>query len=163
MQEREVVAAVVNGSDRKAKADSGDYAVVGAGRLQTHGGTEGKSSKDHWKVELTMQPVERGADIFNLATAVVVLSLAQSCSAKVEAQHGETEAVQSFRGVENDFVVKRSPINRMRMADQRGVGRVRRALVEQGFKAPGRSFKEQRPDRGSFVRHKCIVQPSLPV
>ena len=76
-----------------------------------------------------------------------MFALAQSGSAKVEAQHRETKAVQRLHGVEHDFVVQRSAKQRMRMADHRSVRRVRRSRVEQGFQASRRTVEKQRTDR----------------
>ena len=93
--------------------------------------------------ELALQPVERGADVFDFADAVGVLAFAQSGAAKIETQHGESEAVERFHGVEDDFVVQRSAKKRMRMADERGVSRGGRAGVEQGFEASGGASRKR--------------------
>ena len=84
-------------------------------------------------MKLGVEPVQRGADVFDFADAVIVFSLAQSCSAEVEAQHRESKAVQRFHRMEDDFVVQRSTEQRMWMANDSGMRRVLRASVEQGF------------------------------
>ena len=70
-------------------------------------------------MKLVVQPVERGANVFDFPVAVIVLALAQARAAKVEAQHRKTKTVQRFHGVEHNFVVQRSAKQRMRMADDR--------------------------------------------
>jgi hypothetical protein len=61
----------------------------------------------------------RAAHIFDFADAVGVLAFAQTGAAEVEAQHRESEAVERFHGVEDDFVVERSTVERMRMVQTR--------------------------------------------
>ena len=88
-------------------------------------------------MKLRIQPIERGTNVVDFPIALVVLSLAQSRSAKIEAQHWETETVQRLHGVEHNLVVQRSAKQRMRMADQRRMSRVLRARVKQGFQPAG--------------------------
>ena len=52
-----------------------------------------------------------------------------------------------------NFVVQRSAIKRVRMADQRGAGRSGRAGIEQRFKPSGWTGNEQRADGGAVVGH----------
>ena len=94
-------------------------------------------------MKFAVEPIESGADIIEFSVTFVVLSFAQTCSAEVEAEHGKSEAVKSFHGVEHDFVVQSSTEDGMRMADQRGMGGVRRAHVKQGFEASGGTFEEK--------------------
>ena len=71
--------------------------------------------------------------------SLVVRSLAQSRAAEVEAQHGKAERVQGLHGVEDDFVVHGSAVERVRMAHQRRNGlhqRRRRSAAPQAFR-PG--------------------------
>ena len=74
--------------------------------------------------------------------------LAQAGAAEIETEHGESEAVQSFHGVEDDFVVQRAAEHGMGMADEGGVGGVRGAGVEQGFEASGGAVEEEGADCG---------------
>ena len=107
-----------------------------------------------------LQPVEGGAHVFDLADAVGVLAFAQSGAAEVEAQHRESEAVERFHGVEDDFVVQRSAEEWMRMTDERSVSRGGRSRVEQGFEASGGAFEEEERMRrilGSRCRWSCVV------
>ena len=59
-------------------------------------------------MKLRIQPMERGANVFDLAIAFVVFSVAQPRAAKIETQHRKTKAVQRLHGVEDDFVVQRA-------------------------------------------------------
>ncbi len=77
---------------------------------------------------------------------LIVLSLAESGAAEVEAQHGKTKTVQRLHGMEHDLVMQRSAKQWMRMANYRGVSCVLRACVEQGFEASCRAFEEERSD-----------------
>jgi len=89
-----------------------------------------------------------------------VLAFAQSGAAEVEPQHGESEAVERFHGVEDYFVVQRSAIQRMRMANDRGMRRVGRPGVEQRFQASGGTGKKERANGGGFGEHVIRVQLS---
>ena len=82
-------------------------------------------------MKFIIEPVERRAHIIDLAIAIVMLTLTESSTAKIEAQHGKTKTVQRLHGVKRDFVVQRATKQRMRMANDRGMGRVLRARVEQ--------------------------------
>ena len=93
-----------------------------------------------------MKPVERGTNIIHFAHSVVVFALAQAGSAEVEAQHRESEAVESFHGVEDDFVVQGSAKQWVRMANHSCVRGVRSTGVEQRFQASRTTFKEQGAD-----------------
>src|SRR5579872_1914589 len=82
------------------------------------------------QVEFTIQPFECRPHIVDFTYAVIMLPLAQSRSAEVEAQHREPEAVQRLHRVKDHFVVQRPAKQWMRMTDQCGVRRVVRATVE---------------------------------
>ncbi len=58
-------------------------------------------------MKLRIQPIKRGANVLDFPIALVVLALAQPRAAKIETQHGKTEAVQRLHGMENNFVVQR--------------------------------------------------------
>ncbi len=68
-----------------------------------------------------VEPVERGADIVDFGIAMIVFSVTQSGSAKVEAQHGKAKTIQRLHSVEYDFVVQGPAEQRMRMTDHRSV------------------------------------------
>ena len=69
-------------------------------------------------MKFLIQPIECGADVVPFSAAVIVLSLAQASAAEVEAKNRKTKMIQGFHGVEHDFVMQRSAVDRMRMADQ---------------------------------------------
>lgn len=93
-------------------------------------------------MKLGIEPVERGANVFEFAAAAIVLALAEACAAEVETQHGETKTVQGLHGVEDNFVVQRSAEQGMRMANQRRVSGIFRARIQQGFQAAGGTVEE---------------------
>src|SRR5689334_1223242 len=61
-------------------------------------------------------------------------ALAKPGATKVEAQDGKTESVQRFGCVIHNFVVHRSAMKRMRMADERRVRSILLPGVQQRFK-----------------------------
>ena len=129
----------------QAQGDQCGNAVVGIGGAQANGGSERKSGENDGEREFAFQPVERGADVFDFANAVGVLAFAQTGAAKVEAEHGKSKAVQRLHGVEDDFVVQRSSIERMRMADQGGMGCVGEPALSRASRRPaGPSRKSER-------------------
>lgn len=107
-------------------------------------------------MKLAVQPVEGAADIVHFAFSVAVLSLAKPRTPKIEAQHGKSEAVQHLHGVEHNLVVQRPAVQGMRMADQRGVGRLRITFVQQGLKPACRTIEKQRPDR-AMLGHAASI------
>jgi len=115
-----------------------------AHRLQTDRRAEGKPRKHGWQPELPVQPIECGTHIIDLAPPVVVLAMAQAGSAKVKAQRRESEPIQRFHGMKHHLVVECAPINWMRVADQRRVGGILGAKVQNGFKLSSRSIEKQR-------------------
>src|SRR5208282_5474521 len=96
--------------------------------------------------------------VFDFADAVCVFALAQAGAAEVEAQHGESEVVERLHGVEDDFIVQRSTVERMRMTDDGSMRRVGRSGVEQGFQASGGAGEEERANARSFGEHGIRVQ-----
>lgn len=127
--------------------------IVVIGGTRSDGGSERETGENYGKVEFLFEPVERGTNIFDLAYAVGVLAFAQAGAAEVEAEHGESEAVERLHGVEDDFIVQRAAEERMGMADDGGVRRAGRAGIEKGFQAAGGAGEEEGADAGGFVRH----------
>ena len=72
-----------------------------------------------------------------------MFSLTQSGSAKVEAQHGKTEAVQRLHGVKDNLVVQSSAEERMGMTHNCSVCRIFCSGVEDRFQASSRAFEEE--------------------
>ena len=88
-------------------------------------------------MEGAVEPVESCAHVILLATAVIVAALAEAGSAKVEAQDGQALGLEGLHCVVDDLVVHGSAAERMRMTEQHGVFRIRRAGVEQRFEMTG--------------------------
>jgi len=117
LQEIVIVGAVVDGGDGRAQGDEGLDAWVGAGGAEADGGSKGEAGEDQREMEFVVEEVEGGADVVEFASAVVVLAVAESGAAEVEAEHRKAERVQSFHGVEDDFVVQRASVEGMGMTD----------------------------------------------
>ena len=98
-------------------------------------------------MKLVIQPIERRADIIHFAIPMIVFALAQSRAAKVESQHGKSKTVQRLHRVKHDFVVQRPAKQRMRMANQRRMGCVLRAGIQQRLQPSGRTVEKKRSDR----------------
>ena len=80
-------------------------------------------------MKFLIEPIERGADIVQFPVTVIMRSLAESGAAKIKPQYRKAKMIQRLHRMEDDFIVQRSTINRMRMADQRGVLRAARAFI----------------------------------
>jgi hypothetical protein len=89
-----------------------------------------------------IEPVECGSNILDFAFTVIVFAFAQSRSAKVEAQHGKSKAVQCLHRVKYDLIVKRSAEKRMRMANYRSVRGIGCSSIQQRLKATGGTVQE---------------------
>ena len=137
------------GSDwnrRNSDSDHGLYPRIRTRRSQPNRSAERESCKQKRQMELRIQPVEGGADIVDLAVAMIVLAGAESGAAKVEAQHGKSNTIQSLHGMEYNLVMERPAKHRMGMANYRRVRRTLGASVEQRFQPSRRAFQEERLD-----------------
>jgi len=85
--------------------------------LATHCRAKRKSSKDDRQRVLAFDPIEGCAHIVNFSNAMRMLPFAESSATEIEAEHWESEVVQRLHGVEDNFVVQRPAIDRMRMTD----------------------------------------------
>lgn len=74
-------------------------------------------------MEFLIEPVERNADVVGFAVTMRMLTMAEPSTPEVEAQHGKSETIEGLHRVENDLVVQRAAVDRVWMADQRGVSR----------------------------------------
>ena len=52
-----------------------------------------------------IKPIQRRAYVFLLAMSAIMLAFAHARAAKIEPQHGKTEAAQRFHGVVHHLVV----------------------------------------------------------
>jgi len=152
-QKFEIVDPAFDGDGGQAEGDERADAVVRIGGARSNSSAERKAGEDDGQRELMFQPVEGGAHVFDFADAICVLAFAQAGAAEVEAEHGESEAVERFHGVEDYFVVERSTVERMGMADHGGVRRAGRSGVEETFQASCGAGEEQGADAGSFGEH----------
>src|SRR5207248_6591660 len=121
---------------------SHDAGIRAAG-AQSGIGSEGKSSKDDGQVKLGVEPIERCAHVLDLAAALVMFALAEPSTAKVEAQGRESKAVQRLHGSKHNLVMHGAAEHGMRMADQRGMGSVGGAGIEQRFQLSCRAGNEE--------------------
>jgi len=148
-----IVFSICNGDGGQSQGDEGGDAIVVIGGAEADGGSEGKSGEDDGEREFGLDPIESGADVFDFADAVGVHAFTQSCAAEVEAEDRESEAIEGFHGVEDDFVVERSAKERMRVTDDGSVGCGGGSGVEQSFQASGGAGDGEGADAGSFGRH----------
>jgi hypothetical protein len=94
-------------------------------------------------MKLAIEPIQGNANVLGLTFAVSMFSFAQAKPSKIEAQDRKSEAIQRLHGMEDDFVVHRPAINRMRVANQGRMGCVLSTGVEQRFESARRAFDEQ--------------------
>jgi len=162
VQEFEIVSARLFGisgdrNRRNSYADQRLHARIRTCRSQPDCGAEGESRKQQRQVELRVQPVESGANVFDFPVAVIVLALAESGATKVEAQHGESKTVQRLHGMKHNLVMQRSSEQRMRMANNRRMSRIFRTGIEESFESSSWAFKEKRSDGGSRRDHSIQI------
>src|ERR1022692_1514969 len=125
-------------------ADQGLHPRTRTRGAQTNRCSKRETRKDQRQVKLRVEPVESGANVFYFSVAVVVLALAESGAAEVEAQHGKAKTVQRLHGVEHDFVMQRATKQGMGMAYYRGVPRALRSSIEQRFQPACWALEEER-------------------
>jgi len=121
-------------------------ARIGVCGPQSHCGTKRESSENYWHMKFAVEPIQRRPNVVNFPNTMIVLSLAQSGSPKIEAQDRKTKAVQRFHGMKHNLVVQRAPEQWMRMTDHCRMRRVARSRVEESLKAPCRAAEEERTD-----------------
>src|SRR6185437_14905427 len=161
-QTRQIVGAFLNGLNRNTEANGSDDAVVLAGGLQSNGGTKRKSGEDQRPAELAIEPIESGTNVVSFTLSVVVLALAESGSAKIEAEHGKTKTIQGLHRVKDNLVVQGAAINRMRMAHNCGVSRIVGAEIQNGLKPSGWAVEEKRTNCAGSGVHRIRLPQRLP-
>jgi hypothetical protein len=117
-----LVAAAIRLDGQSERNESGGCNEAGTGTAggDGHGGAEAESDGYDGELEFVLKPVESGFDVcfFRLA---VMPALTAARAAKVEAKHRPTEPerriVDGLHGVVDNFVVKSTAEERMRMAD----------------------------------------------
>jgi len=152
-EEIEIIGAIFDRYGGQAEGDQRADSVVAIGGPQSHGGSEGKSGEDYRERELLCQPIETCAHIFYFRDAIGVFTFAQSGAAEVEPEDGESESVKGFHGMEDNFIVQRSTVEGMRMADYGAVGCAGRSGIEETFQASGGTGQKQRTDAGGVGEH----------
>jgi hypothetical protein len=101
-----------------------------------------------------MQPVQRRANVFDLAPSLVVLAFAQASAPKVETQRRKSKGIKGLHGVVHNFVVDRTTIHGVRMADQHSISCVGRAVIQQRFQLARWALKKERFDS---IRHPFLL------
>ncbi len=98
---------------------------------------EGEADDQDGQCVALVQPVEGCAHIVALAAALVMLAFAESGAAEVEAQRGQAERLHRLGRAVDDLVVHGAAAHGVRMADERGVSRIRLSFDEERFQAAG--------------------------
>ncbi len=138
----EVVGVVAaGGADGEAEADEGCDAGVAAAGAETDVGAEGKACEEDGRAVETVEVVDCGADVFDLAAAFIVDALREAGAAEVEAEGGDGEVGEGLHGVVDDLVVHGAAGGRVGVGDEGGEGGVRGTGVEDGFETAGRAVE----------------------
>jgi hypothetical protein len=92
------------------------------------------------------EKIDCGAHVILFTSSSVVFSFAQTGAAEIETENGKMEGVEGLGHLIDDFVVHGAGEKGMRVANERGEGRMRGRTrgPEDGFEAPGRSVEEKR-------------------
>ncbi len=117
------------GGNGKTQRDEAAHARIAAADAHADICAEGKSGEQDGLVKFLIEPIECGADVILLATAIVVGAFTAAGAAKVEAQDGEAKRVQGLHGVIDHLVMHSAAAHGMRMTDDRGERRIRAAGV----------------------------------
>src|SRR5258708_18282035 len=103
---------------------------------------EGESGKQNRSVEVVVYPVQRRADVVLFSLSLVELPIAQTAAAKVEPHHRQPKGGEGLHRVVDDLIVHRAAAQRMRTADQRGIGSVLAASIQHRLKAARTAAKK---------------------
>src|ERR1700688_1936450 len=95
-------------------------------------------------MKLVVEPVERGTNVVNFAAAMIVLAMAQSRAAKIEAQHRKTKTVQRLHGMKDDLIVHGPAKQGMRMTDEGSVRGILGARIKQRLELPSGAIEHKR-------------------
>ena len=131
-----------DGCNRHSDSDQRANSRIFAGGAQSYCRSERKPGKNQRKMKLRIEPIKSGSHIIHFASAIIMFALAQSRPAKIEAQDWKSEVVQRLHGMKDDLVVQRTAEQRVWMANDCRVGRVRSARVQQSFQPPRRPVNE---------------------
>lgn len=102
-----------------------------------------------------LDPIQSCADVILFAVAVVVNTLAEAYTAKVESQDGKAEGREGLHGVVDDFIVHGAAAGGVWVADQCGERGGLVAGIEEGLKAASGAAKivDRSYLEGSSLRH----------
>ncbi len=124
---------------RQPQRDKAWNARIAAAGLKPYIRSKGKADEEDGQVELAIKPVKGRARVVLLAPPVIMRAFAQPGTTKVEAQDGQSVAVEGLHRVVDDLVMNRPAAQRVRVTGQHRVRRVGAARVEECFKASVRA------------------------
>lgn len=107
-----------------------------------------------------VQPIQRRLHVVHFTASAVMLALAEASPAKIETQHGKTEAVQRLHGMKDDFIVQSAAIDGMRMTNDAAVSGTGRPGIEQGFEPACGAFQKKGSDCAGLRLHSGSVKHS---
>src|SRR5690242_692046 len=87
LQKREIVTAIFKRSEGRSESSDCSDPRIGTGRLQPDRSAKRKSREDDRQLEFAVEPVERRADVFDLADAVIVRTLAKAGTSEIETEN----------------------------------------------------------------------------
>jgi len=128
----------VHDCNGNAQPDKRRHARVGSSNPKSNPRAERKSDEANGNSrEAYGEKIERRPDVFDFADAVAVTPGALADAAEIEAQSRQTCVRRSLRCTEDDLVVHRPPVDRVRMAHQRRETWLGASIpLEEGFKRP---------------------------
>ena len=115
---------------------SARHARIGGAGFERDPRAERKSCGPERRVRIArVHEVERRAEVFDFADALVERAGAQADAAEIESQHRAADARQAFRALEDGFRVHRAALLRMRVREDDGRARSGdlRVGIEQGL------------------------------
>ena len=103
-----------------SEADELSNAPVAATRAKANPRAEAEAGEQQWHArKLLCEKIDGRAHISFLAAALIMDSGTKPGAAEIEAQDGETQRVERFGGLINDFIVECAAEERVRMTDDR--------------------------------------------
>ena len=105
-------------ADGQAHADQRSDIRISRARVEADPRAEGKPGQDHGPSgKSSTKKIERRANVVALASAAVVIAGALADAAKIEAQRGHPQTERCLGDAEDDFVMHRPAVERVRVAD----------------------------------------------
>ena len=131
-----------NRRNRSSHTNRSAHSRIRACGAHANRGPKGKSCKHQRQMKLRIHPIQRRPHVIDFTHTMIVLALAQSGPAKIEAQHGKAKTVQRLHGVKHDLIVQRPAEQRVRMANHRRMRRTLRPCIQQRLKPPRRAVEK---------------------